>query len=216
LKDAHLHWSAKRRELLNWFRENAAPLAEAYEGAVRMLLDERFPVRIHFISHAVRDISDRLPYILDPQKPASHVQYAQHLAKIEPLWRLPQATAVDGQMTETDSVAIGSRVALLIDRLVDEHRKRGERVSHYERLFRYLMRNEPSSVHVNERLAQDFKKVREWFMDLTHLRATSAPSVDESELKAKFGAFEGMLHSFVGDFFTGTAELDEILRQANT
>jgi hypothetical protein len=26
---------------------------------------------------------------------------------------------------------------------------------------------------------------------------------------------ETMLHSFVGDFFTGKAELDEILRQAN-
>jgi len=52
-------------------------------------------------------------------------------------------------------------------------------------------------------------------MQRTHLQATSAPSVDEAELQSKFGAFEGMLHSFVGDFFTGTAEIDEILRKTN-
>jgi hypothetical protein len=38
---------------------------------------------------------------------------------------------------------------------------------------------------------------------------------EEAELQARFDSFEGILHSFVGDFFTGARELDEILLQAN-
>ena len=60
-------WSPKRLELLRWFQENAQPLAAAYEGAVRLLYDEDFPGRIHFVSHAVRDIADRLVFVLDQQ-----------------------------------------------------------------------------------------------------------------------------------------------------
>jgi hypothetical protein len=52
-------------------------------------------------------------------------------------------------------------------------------------------------------------------MDLTHLRRERGPVVDESELQTHFKNFEGMLHSFVGKFFTGKKELDEILREAN-
>lgn len=77
------------------------------------------------------------------------------------------------------------------------------------------MRNEPSRGDVNKLIVSDFKKIRGWFMDLTHLRATEAPKIDEYELQMQFRKFEGMLHSFVGDFFTGTAELDDILQQAN-
>jgi hypothetical protein len=178
LPEARLQWPAKRRELLNWFRTNAASLADAYEGAVLMLLDDRFPGRIHFIAHAIRDISDRLIDVLDPQKPASHVQYAQHLNEIDPLWRRPPQNIVNGQKESTgsDLVSIDSRVASLIDDLVDAHRKRGERLSNYERLFRYLIRkNEPSGVYVIKRLAHDFKEVRQWFMDHTHLRAGGPP-----------------------------------------
>ena len=216
MPEARLQWPAKRRELLNWFRANAASLAEAYEGAVVMLLDDRFPGRVHFIAHAVRDISDRLIYVLDPQKPASRVQYEQDVTEIAALWRKPEGVDSRTDDLQTEPVTIGSRVAAMIDHLVDAHRRRSERLSHYELLFRFLMmRNESSSVYVNERLAQDFKKVRQWFMDLTHLRVGAPPCVDEAELQSKFGAFEGMLHSFVGDFFTGTRELDEILRQAN-
>jgi hypothetical protein len=218
LPEARFQWPAKRRELLNWFRTNAPSLAEAYEGGVLMLMDERFPGRVHFIAHAIRDISDRLIDVLDPQKPASHVQYAQHLNEIEPLWRKPPQLIVNEQneTPASEFTSIDSRVASLIDNLVQAHRMRGERVSNYERLFRYLLRkNEPSGFYVIKRLAQDFREVRQWFMDRTHLRAGAPPCVAESELQSKFGAFEGMLHSFVGDFFTGTRDLDEILRQAN-
>jgi len=211
-----MNWSPKRRQLLNWFRSNAAPLAEAYEGAIRLLDEEEFPGRIHFIAHAVRDIADRLVFVLDPQLKGSRVQYDNDMDKIEKLW--PQFQTIQGSNEETvaqDTVHIDCKVASMIDTLVRSHRERRQHPSNYELLFRFLMRQEPTKAQVNQRVVSDFKKMRKWFMRITHLRGKKAPEIDENELRTQFNNFEGMLYSFVGEFFTGAAELDEILQQAN-
>ena len=216
MAESHANWSTKRRELLAWFRTNAPSLAGAYEGAVVMLLDETFPGRLHFIAHAVRDIADRLIFVLDQDLPESRAQYDNHLDRIEPLWIDPVAVSGESDDSSPESVTIGSKVASLINTLVTDHRERRERPSKYELLFRHLMRNEPLTASANRRLAQDFKRVHKWFVACAHLRRdTSAALIEESELQLLFASFEGMIHSFVGDFFTGTAELDEILRQTN-
>lgn len=210
------NWSPMRRQLLNWFRSNAAPLAEAYEGAIRLLDEEDFPGRIHFIAHAVRDIADRLVFVLEPQLKGGRVQYENDMDKIEELW--PQFQTIQGTNDEPvaqDTVSINYRVASMIDALVRVHRERRQRPSNSELLFRFLMRQERFPAEVNQRVVSDFKKMRKWFMSLTHLRASKAPKVGEDELQTQFSTFEGMLYSFVGDFFTGTAELDEILQQTN-
>lgn len=181
-----------------------------------MLDDGNFPGRVHFISHAVRDIADRLVFVLDPQLEGSRVQYENKLDGIMEKWpNLKKVTNTSDEDAVHDSVAIDYALASMIDSLVEDHRKRRERPSNYDLLFRYLMRNEPSRANVNKRLVIDFKKMRNWFMKLTHLRNKEMPDVNESELSKQFRNFEGMLHSFVGDFFTGKAELDEILQQAN-
>jgi hypothetical protein len=181
-----------------------------------MLGEHSFPGRIHFIAHAVRDIADRLITVLDPQVDAKRVQYENELDRIEKHW--PTIDAIGDDKVEPDNqdtVRLEFKVAVMIDSLVRAHRARRRNPSNYELLFRFLMRQEPSRSEVNERLVRDFKKVRHWFMERTHLRTKKTPLVDESELNAQFSKFEAMLHSFVGDFFTGTAELDEILQQAN-
>ncbi|MCJ7589121.1 MAG: hypothetical protein MUQ00_14655 [Candidatus Aminicenantes bacterium] len=206
----------KRQELLNWFRRNAEPLAEAYEGAIRLLDDGNFPGRVHFIAHAVRDIADRLVFVLDPQLKGRRVQYEGEMDRIAKLWRALQTVrGTTNQSPTQDTVTINYRLAVMIDSLVTEHRERRGRPSSSELLFRFLMRKEPSEVEVNQRLVFDFKKVRKWFMRLTHFRDKITPEVDKTELQTQFSNFEGMLHSFVGDFFTGTRELDDIIQQAN-
>jgi len=208
--------SPMRQQLLAWFREKAEPLADAYEGALHLLSDGDFPGRIHFIAHAVRDISDRLVYVLDPQLQGNRVQYENALDQIEKYWLDVQRLDNNGgNDSHPDTVAIDYRIASMIDKLIRDHRTRRERPSHYELLFRYLMRNEPFKASVNRRLVDDFKSMRHWFMGFTHLRSDGVPQVDEEELQRQFRRFEGMLHSFVGDFFTGSAQLDDILRQAN-
>jgi hypothetical protein len=208
-------FSPRRQELLQWFRTNAKPLSEAYDGALRLLDHVTFPGRVHFIAHAVRDIADRLAFVLDPHLDSSRVQYENEMDWIADNWSAIQTVeAADGE-ADTETVMIDYQVATRIDALVQAHRGRRQRPSNYELLFQYLMRHEPNRADVNRRLVSDFKKTREWFMKLTHLRDKEAPHVDEDEMQLQFRRFETMLHSFVGDFFTGTAEIDEILRQAN-
>jgi hypothetical protein len=209
-------WPPKRTELLNWFRVNAEPLAEAYEGAVRLLEEGSFPGRVHFIAHVVRDIADRLPYVLDPQLKGHRIQYENVMDEIEKLWpRLRTVKEATNRPVAEEKVAIDYILASKIDSLVKAHRERREQPSSSELLFQFLMRQEPSHVEVNRRLVSDFKKMRDWFMQITHLRRDRSLEVDENELQSQFRSFEAMLHSFVGNFFTGIAELDEILQQAN-
>ena len=119
------------------------------------------------------------------------------------------------QAAARDTMIITYELAAIISSLVGAHGKSRQQPSNYEKLFRFLMRNEPTRADLNQRLVADFKRIRSWFMSWAHFRDTSAPGVVEDELQAQFGKFEGMSHSFVGDFFTGTSELDEILQQAN-
>jgi hypothetical protein len=210
------HLSPIRRELLNWFRKNAQPLAEAYEGATRLLDARDFPGRLHFISHAVRDISNLLVFVLDPQVKRSQVDYANEMDWIGANWpNIEELAAVSESEASSETVAIDYKVAAQINSLVKSHRDSRQRPSNYELLFQFLMRKEPTHAEVNLRLVSDFKKIYKWFMSRAHFRHQSAPDIDEDELQAQFGRFEGMLHSFAGEFFTGTAEIDEVLRQAN-
>ncbi len=205
-------WPQQRLELVTWFRENALPLAEAYEGAILLLSNERFPGRVHFIAHAVRDIADRLIYVLDPQQPSNRVQYENELDKIEKEW--PSIATFNGDSEIDVTIAISYNVGLRINDLVEAHRARRKRPSNYELLFRYLMHNEPLHGEINQRLVSDFKKTRQWFMGNTHLRKEPL-IVTETELQIQFNKFEGMMHSFVGNFFTVIKEIDEILQQTN-
>lgn len=208
--------SPMRQQLLAWFRTYAMPLAEAYEGAINLIENDRFPGRITFISHAVRDIADRLVFALDQQLKGNHVQYANYFDKIEQVWPDIQGLGDDSSpVSETVSVEINYKVAIAIDKLVQEHRLRRQSPSQYDFLFRYLMRNEPSNATINMRLVDDFKNMRGWFMSYAHFRSASVPQVNEGDLQRQFYRFERMLHSFVGDFFTVNTKLDDILRKTN-
>jgi hypothetical protein len=62
--DASVHWPRKRRDLLEWLRKTSPSLAEIYEGAVVLLFDRQVPGFSRFVSHAVREIRNRLPGVI--------------------------------------------------------------------------------------------------------------------------------------------------------
>lgn len=215
LIDTSRRWEPVRRELLNWFHINATSLVSAYAGAILLLDNRGFPGRLQFIAHAVRDISDRLIDVLDPQEKPPRVQYEQKMDRIEKQWAPLSAIEETDTGTESATITIDYELAFMINSLVEDHRKRRSRASNYDLLFRFLMRNESSHANLSDRLVKDFKTTRDWFMHYAHFRAKSVSPVDEIELQTQFARFEGMLHSFVGSFFTGKNQLDDLLRQAN-
>jgi len=181
-----------------------------------MIDDVDFPGRVHFIAHAIRDISDRLIYVLDTQLEEQRVEYHYELDKISKQW--PEINPIkysNGDSTEHENILIRYNVASMIDTLVKAHRQSRQRPSNSELLFQYLMRKEPLEAEVNRQLVKDFERLKDWFMKYAHLRRKDPPKVDESELQTKFKIFEAMIHSFVGNFFTGKKKIDEILQKAN-
>jgi hypothetical protein len=205
--------TAARLELFKWFKETAPSLAPAYEGTLRLLADTEFPGRLNFISHAIRDIADRLVFVLDDELSGSRVNYENHLDTIVQIWT--DGTFVGQSSAPRDSVPIPVAVFKRLDRLLDEHRQRRRRRSNQQLLFETLMRNHPLPGVLNRRLVDAFERERKWFMERTHLRKGVPKEVPEAELQYHFRQFERMLHSFVGDFFTTIGDLDDILQEAN-
>lgn len=208
-------WTVRRRELHDWLRTNAPPLAEAYEGAVELLGTPTFPSRIPLICHLVRDFLDRLPYALEPSTEGHRVPYEETMDKLAKIWPPSMSiTRVDGTM-QGDTVTISHQAAHMIDGLLNHHRERRSRPHSSELLIRALTRRLTTPAQVNLRLAEEIKEIHKWFVKRTHLRRDTTAKVDEKDLQAKFEYFEGIIHNFVGSFFTGTTDLDAILQDAN-
>ena len=212
--DSLVFTSVKRDELRRWFRARAPSLSGAYEGAIRMLDDPEFPGRIHFIGHAIRDITNRLAFVLNTQLQGRRVQYEDRMDAIAEEWPGLALLDADGDGAN-DHVPMPVAVARRIDSLVNDHRNRREQPSNFDLLFQHLASENPNRGPVNVRIVQEFKRVHNWFMDRTHLPRTEGQIVPEDELRQQFQRFEAMLYAFVGDFFTGRAELDNVLQQAN-
>lgn len=68
-------WTAKRLQLLDWFRRSAPQLAQVYAGAVTMASDGDFPGRVVFVWHAIREIRNRLPDALAGEVASSSLEY---------------------------------------------------------------------------------------------------------------------------------------------
>ncbi len=212
-------WTPMRLKLCAWFRSDAAALTPAYEGAVEILGNARFPGRIHFISHAVRDIANALPFCFDPQLGGALVQYAHHLDGIEKEWKSRQQVSQQAAASD-DGFIVSAKVAGLIDKLVEEHRESRKRPGKYELLFRALARKAPLTVSLDARAVEAFKRTAKWFVEHAHFRQHLPPPVDEQTLVWRFEEFERAIYVLVeslseGGFFVGIGELDDILQQAN-
>ncbi len=208
-------WTPLRVELLRWLQSRAPSLAAAYEGAVGLVGNRSFPGRVHFIAHAVRDISDRLVFCLDPSLDGGRVEYHSHLDGISKHWQLlDDLVETSANSDGADSALIPLKAARMVDELVKEHRKSRERTGNFELLFRHLMAGDSAHAEMVKRVVSAFKQTHAYFKAHAHL-TTELRTHNEVDLQKEFEAFEKALHSFVGGFFTGTREIDAIIEQAN-
>src|SRR5437899_126098 len=79
-------WIPVRLEIRAWLYRNAPSLAELYEGAVLLLYAHPLPGRVRFISHAVREIRNRLPEATSGVKGLPRLDYTSRLDKLAKQW----------------------------------------------------------------------------------------------------------------------------------
>lgn len=217
-------WTPIRRELLAWFRREAPSLAPAYEGALRLLHMPGFPGKIHFVSHIVRDIYKMLPEILDGsiKRVSPGEVYPTLIKNVERHWPRRHVSFVDlddtSEVTRTEEQGIAiSRLAYKhIVQLLEKLNEIEKQPSTGQHLARVLHRVNPGEDGtIPGRLIAMFDVERRWFVKRAHLVSRPDKLPLDDGLLEHFEAFERALFSFVGHYFSGTRELDEILCEAN-
>jgi len=214
-------WTPERRELHEWFRDNAPSLADAYEGAVRLLSMPGFPGRVHLVSHVVRDICNRLPDFLGSIERV-RIEYVQELDALDKLW--PDSVGPSGadygdstsEVSEDSDVRISQAAVVAVSLLLKKHRDRQTNRDIEDNLFAFVAEATHHDRTSLEPIVTEFHNTANWFMKRTHLPEEPVDLPEPAELVRKFEQFERITLSLVRSFFRTMDELDGILQQANT
>lgn len=214
-------WTPERKELLQWFRQEAPSLADAYGGAVKLMHSADFPGRVHFIAHAARDIGNRLPDIICSFERPRRLDYKKELEEISGMWPStmpPDAYTDDTQVPQQqEEVPISRRVYLAMSKLIGRHRAVSPtiRESHMRLLQALSQTAEPQLQRLRARVDEFFNLCR-WFERCAHFRSKVKPVPLEKEMAVKFGRFEWILSAFTRPFFHTKDELDDLLQDTNS
>jgi hypothetical protein len=215
-----------RRECLNWLGREAVSLAELYEGSARLLDDVRLPGRVRFISHAVREIRNRLPDIIAGPRRAMRLDYPSRIDELRRTWAIHDpsfggegwaSTSEDRPTHSRTSVEVPLAAIRCLVNLITDHDAARERPRDAaRRLFEAIS----PGVTLTPKSALDvvirqWLEVTDWFMHRAHDSGKADNDCDDAELRRQFELFELSLASLVRTFFATVESLDEILDDAN-
>jgi ribosomal protein L25 (general stress protein Ctc) len=218
------YWNETRRELRAWFERNAPSLGELYEGALRMVFDEKFPGRVRFVSHAVREIRNRLPDVIAGYK-SEPLEYKNRLDEISKLWEksgLPLDGAIPIKVTGkelplTTKVPIPIEVYRKVSKLIRDHIQTREKPKEAaQRLFQAIDPKNKDAEGILRPCIDHWIKITEWFVERAHERGATDDKMGADELKERFEIFEAALSAMLREFFKTEDELDAILEEANS
>jgi hypothetical protein len=233
------YWNETRRELRAWFERNAPSLGELYEGALRMVFDEKFPGRVRFVSHAVREIRNNLPNAVvralmsrlsNDDSPTGYknepsLQYKNRLDEISELWEkygLPLDGAIPIKVTGkelplTTGVPIPIEVYRKVSKLIRDHIQTREKPKEAaQRLFQAIDPKNKDAEGILRPRIYHWIKITEWFVERAHERGATDDMMGADELKKRFEIFEAALSAMLREFFKTEGELNAILEEANS
>ena len=174
------HWTARRLELLTWFRRNAPSLGELYEGAVTMMFADHLPGRSRFVAHAVREIRNRLPDVISGVKSGPRFEWKHRLDELQKAWE-NAGFSLDGSLPEpvtptdkhidlpSDDVRIPRNLFLEVARILTDHSVVGEKPK--EAAIRLFVGSVPENEQAREALVpiiDQWIEVTTWFVYKTH------------------------------------------------
>lgn len=219
------YWTEDRLELWQWFQRRARSLGEIYLGAVKMTYGSSFPGRTRFVSHAVREIRNRLPEIISGSRSSYTVQYKNRLDEIPRGWEkagLPldgslPLSVTDAEIRTSNSETIPRQLFLEIGTLIREHNNaRQKPVDTAKRLFLGATSEDPGMLDSLRPVINQWLDVSEWFVKKVHDSGGADDDFDADEFRDKFEVFETTLRALLRSFFATVEELDEILEDTNS
>lgn len=223
-------WTSERLELRAWLYRNAQSLAELYEGAVLLLFEEPLPGYTRFVAHAVREIRNRLPFVISGSRSGGNLNYKDRMDEIVKRWK-KAGFSTDGKIgglpltpssvgpRPTDFTLPRGLVRRFAKLIADHEETREKPLDAATRLFVGLKPENEKFLDALRPTITQWLDVTDWFMKKTHDPGSPEASVDKSELQSKFKVFEAILLAIVqgfSTFFATTDAIDEILEEANS
>ncbi|MGM3309772.1 hypothetical protein ACSQ6I_27950, partial [Anabaena sp. WFMT] len=210
------YWTNTRDEILSWLNENNSSLADLYKGAVYLTFGSLIPGKLRFISHAVREIRNRLPDSIP--KISKTLVYQDEVGKIEAIW---ESNGFDLDEIPPE-ITINSHLFSEIQQLIKKHK--AVRENNQERTFKFFelcISDNQLDRNILEPIVNHYWDITEWFMKKTHepgkTHDKSKPKLapDDQEIRYQFEQFESFLSTFSQKFYTTVDKLDEILTEDN-
>jgi hypothetical protein len=212
-------WTPARNEIRSWLDRNAPPLAELYTGAVMLLYTTTVPGHVRFVSHAVREIRNRLP---DAIAGPTLNQRLDHTSRLDEINALPGTRALIADLggptaPATTPLPIDRTLATKIGELLQDHlTTRTKPIDAARRLFQGIApENTPWDETLNPILHQ-WLKVTNWFVSKAHVSEHTDDHYSKEDLCHNFTLFENAIAAAITPFFTTLEDLDDILENTNT
>lgn len=210
---------ARRAAIRQWLSGKSPPLAELYEAAVRLLHDRSLPGRVILISHAVRDIGNRLPEAVSGVK-SERLDYVTKMDGLAAAWRnagIAEATLAGPATSPSPAgvaIPVDSRLLTQIGQLVAEHEAARARPG--ESAGRLYAAFTPTNAKRREELRPailQWIKVTKWFVGRAHAGTKADADHDFDELRRKFDLFETALAAMAQSFYETVSGLDANLKE---
>jgi len=218
-------WTEPRREIYSWFQRNAPSLGELYLGSLRIIYIPLFPGRVRFVSHAVREIRNRLPEVISGFRSNPTVQYKNKLDEISKIWKR-NGLPIDGSLPQTiakseeslsDSIPLPKILYGRISRLVKDHDEaRQKPIDAAKRLFSGTTQEDLDLGNNLRPVVDQWLSITKWFVKNAHDSGTVDNDVDQQEFRKNFEIFETTLGALLKGFFATIEDLDEILEDTNS
>lgn len=206
-------------------KNDQKPYAELYKGAV-IILYEKPPGYVRFVSHAVRDLMNGMAAAKKDIK-REQTQYPQLVDTLQELWTnhdLPKGvetfSPTDSLVQEPKDLTLPSEIIIHIQKLLRDHaegRRRSEESPYL--FFQEFLPNTTPRDALPEAYPKMWKELRAWFMKRTHEsgRVLEQAVIDEIEkqIGTQFEQLETILLSVADRYSNTITTLDEILENAN-
>lgn len=216
-------WTPEQAALVSWLNTNAPSVEPFYRGAVVLAAFDSFPGRVHFITHAIREIGNRLPTALGPKVKKKEAGYEDHTRTIRRRW-LVEGLPADGKPPQPLGGSVPSAsgprrhevtVGLLraVGKLIAAHDKaEANREARERAKFGDLsdLGSNPSYV------IKYWGRWADEAVEFAHAREEPLPAEKDAEWVAKFYAFEQELMAIARPSYENLDALDGLLGEANT
>jgi hypothetical protein len=193
------YWTRDRRELLEWLRKTSASLAELCEGAVELLFGQRVAGLSRFVSHAVREVRNRLPGVVSGIVASGRLDYKRRIDDLAALWKksgviLETKPSEDGKRpsaTHASDVVLPRRVARKVKNLITDHE--ATRLRPQDAALKLFEGIAPSNQMFRDGLRPmvlQWMQVCDWFMERTHESGYTDADIELPEFENNFELFE--------------------------